>query len=126
MTMNKRDEQLPRSRKDLEKLAEYYDTHDTSDQMEHGEWVDPRPMVTTSLRLPAPLIAALKEAANAEGVRYNAFVRDVLQRSISGERAVEVRELASIREKLDRIERAVTHVPAPRTTRVPYRKKTRV
>lgn len=27
---------------ELEDIAAYYDTHDTSDEMENGEWVDPK------------------------------------------------------------------------------------
>ena len=41
MTMTKQPEQLPRPEAELERLAEYYDTHDTSAEMEHGDWVDP-------------------------------------------------------------------------------------
>ena len=34
MTMNDSSEQLPRPSAELERLAEYYDTHDTSTEME--------------------------------------------------------------------------------------------
>ncbi|QUQ70127.1 CopG family antitoxin [Kutzneria sp. CA-103260] len=47
--------------------------------MEAGEWVDPRPMVTTSLRLPATVVTALKAEARRKGVRYTALVRQVLE-----------------------------------------------
>jgi hypothetical protein len=53
-------EQLPQPAAALERLAEYYGTHDTSGEMEHGEWVEPQPMATTSLRLPAEVISQLK------------------------------------------------------------------
>lgn len=40
----------------LQRLAEYYDTHDTSKELERAELVkeppDPDPMVSLSLRLP--------------------------------------------------------------------------
>ena len=39
MTMTKRTEKLPRPAAELERLAEYYDTHDTSVEMEHGDGV---------------------------------------------------------------------------------------
>jgi hypothetical protein len=52
MTMTKQPEPLPRPAAELERLAEYYDTHDTSAEMEAGEWAEPQPIATTSLRLP--------------------------------------------------------------------------
>ncbi len=51
MTMTDRDEHLPRPAAELEQLAGYYDSHDTSAEMGHGSWVEPEPMATTSLRL---------------------------------------------------------------------------
>ena len=47
MTMTKQTERLPRPAAELERLAEYYDTHDTSAEMEPGHWADPHPMATT-------------------------------------------------------------------------------
>jgi predicted DNA binding CopG/RHH family protein len=76
--MTKREE-LPRSAEELAELADYYDKNDTSVEMEAGEWVDPRPMVTTSLRLPDTMVTALKEEARRKGVRYTALVREVLE-----------------------------------------------
>jgi hypothetical protein len=40
----------------LQRLAEYYDTHDTSEELERAEPVDPDPMVSLSLRLPKSLL----------------------------------------------------------------------
>jgi hypothetical protein len=54
--MTKQPEQPPRPAAELERLAEYYDTHDTSTEMDNGDWVEPQPMATTSLRLPADVI----------------------------------------------------------------------
>jgi hypothetical protein len=107
MTMTKRSEPLPRPRAELEKLAAYYDTHDTAEEMEHGEWVDPRPMKTTSLRLPAPLIDQIKAIAKSEGMDYTSYIRALLQRAVSGQVVVDEQELTRIRERLDRIEKAV-------------------
>ena len=39
--MTKHNEQLPRSAAELEQLASYYNSHDTSTEMEHCEWVEP-------------------------------------------------------------------------------------
>ena len=60
MTMTKRTERPPRSPDQLGQLADFYDTHDTSPEMEDSQWVDPQPMATTSLRLPADGIDRLK------------------------------------------------------------------
>jgi hypothetical protein len=49
MIMTERDEQPPRPAAELEQLASYYDSHDTSAEIEHGTWVEPQPMATTSL-----------------------------------------------------------------------------
>jgi hypothetical protein len=105
MTMAEHPEQLPRPVTALEELAGYYDNHDTSDEMEHGEWVEPQPMATTSLRLPADVIEQLKRQAKARHVRYTAYVRSILERTA---RTGLLPEIVDITERLERIERAVT------------------
>ena len=105
MTMTKRTEKLPRPAADLERLAEYYDTHDTSTEMGHGDWVEPQPMATTSLRLPADVIDQLKQQARARHVRYTSYVRSILEQAARGGTPP---ELADITERLERIERALT------------------
>jgi hypothetical protein len=105
MTMTKDTEQLPRSATELERLAGYYETHDTSAEMEHGEWLEPQPMATTSLRLPAEVIDQLKRQARARHVRYTSYVRSILERAARGGAPPEI---AEITERLERIERAVT------------------
>ena len=98
--MTKR-EKLPRSAEELADLAEHYDNNDTSAEMETGEWVDPRPMVTTSLRLPDAMVTALKEEARRRGVRYTALVRQVLESHLAHQGpAVDV---VSIEDRLDRL-----------------------
>ena len=103
--MTKHNEQLPRSAAELEQLASYYNSHDTSTEMERGEWVEPQPMATTSLRLPADVISQLKLQAKARHVRYTSYVRSILERAARGELPPEI---ADITERLERIERAVT------------------
>jgi predicted DNA-binding protein len=107
MTMAKRNESLPRPVEDLEALAAHYDTHDTSAEMEHGEWVDPRPMQTTSLRLPGDVVDALKALAQTRGMRYTALVREIIEHAVNGVRLAESEEFARINERLTRIEAAV-------------------
>jgi hypothetical protein len=98
-------EKLPRPAAELERLAGYYDTHDTSAQMEHGDWVEPQPMATTSLRLPVEVIDQLKQQARARHVRYTSYVRSILEQAARGGAPP---ELADITERLERIERALT------------------
>jgi predicted DNA-binding protein len=105
--MKKSKEQLPMPADELEALAAYYDTHDTSAEMMDGKWVDPRPMRTTSLRLPAEVIDALKALARARGVRYTALVREIIDHALSATSPPENEELARINERLARIEAAV-------------------
>lgn len=105
MTMSKQSKRLPRPAADLERLAEYYGSHDTSEEMGHGEWVEPQPMATTSLRLPAEVIGQLKRQAKDRHLRYTSYVRLILERAAeTGPQP----ELADIAERLERIERALT------------------
>jgi predicted DNA-binding protein len=97
----------------LDDLAAYYDTHDTAAEMEPGQWVDPRPMKTTSLRLPADVVEALKARAQRRGMRYTALLREIVERAVRGEPAAEGEELAQINQRLARIEAALTGQPAP-------------
>jgi hypothetical protein len=108
MTMTKHPEQLPRPAAELERLAEYYDTHDTSTEMDNGDWVEPQPMATTSLRLPADVIDQLKQQARTRHVRYTTYVRSILERAA---RSGSPPELAEITERLERIERALSGGP---------------
>jgi predicted DNA binding CopG/RHH family protein len=104
MTMTKQTERLPRTTEELEHLAEYYSSHDTSADMEHGEWVEPQPMATTSLRLPTEVISQLKQQARVRHLRYTSYVRSILERvAVVGPQP----ELADITERLERIERAL-------------------
>jgi predicted DNA binding CopG/RHH family protein len=105
MTMTKKSEHLPRPAAELEELADYYDSHDTTADMEHGQWVEPQPMAITSLRLPSDVIDELKKQARARHVRYTSHVRSILERAARGEPSPQI---ADITERLDRIERAIT------------------
>jgi predicted DNA binding CopG/RHH family protein len=104
MTMTKHND-LPRPAAELEQLTDYYDTHDTSEEMEHGTWVEPQPMATTSLRLPADVISQLKRQAQARHVRYTTYVRSILENAARGEPPIDA---ADITRRLERIEQAVT------------------
>jgi hypothetical protein len=103
--LKKHSEQLPRPAAELERLAEYYGTHDTSTEMDNGDWVEPQPMATTSLRLPADVIDQLKQQARTRHVRYTTYVRAILERAARGGSPP---EWVEITERLDRIERALS------------------
>jgi hypothetical protein len=105
MTMTKNSEQLPRPAAELERLAEYYGTHDTSTEMDNGDWVEPQPMAMTSLRLPADVIDELKQQARTRHLRYTTYVRAILERAARGGSPP---EWVEITERLDRIERALS------------------
>lgn len=107
-------ENLPMPVDKLEALAAHYDAHDTSSEMEDGEWVDPRPMKTTSLRLPSEVVDELKSRAQQRGVRYTTLVRQIIEAALSGS-GTSGSQLVQINERLARIEAAVVGKPAPRT-----------
>ena len=91
-------------------LREYYDTHDTSAEMEPGHWAEPHPMATTSLRLPVEVIDQLKQQAQERHLRYTSYVRSILEGAARGGTSPEI---ADITERLERIERAVTERQKP-------------
>lgn len=64
----------------------YYDTHDTADEMDGGHWETetvPEPMITTSLRLPQPLMAAVRAEAARRGLKPSTLIREILEREIT-------------------------------------------
>jgi uncharacterized protein (DUF4415 family) len=113
MTPKTPNETLPRPVGELDDLASYYDAHDTSAEMEHGHWVDPRPMKTTSLRLPADVVEALKARAHRRGMRYTALLREIIEGALRDEPGADSDNLAQINDRLARIEAAVTGQPEP-------------
>lgn len=110
--MTKQTDALPIPAERLEALATYYD-RDTSAEMEQGRWVDPRPMKTTSLRLPADVVEALKTLAQTRGMRYTAFVREIIEHAVNGVHLAGNEGFSEINERLDRIEAAVTQQTKP-------------
>jgi hypothetical protein len=86
-------------------LAAHYNSHDTGAEMEHGTWIEPQPMATTSLRLPADVISQLKCQAQARHVRDTTYVGSILESAAHGTLPS---DMAGITERLERIEQAVT------------------
>ncbi|MBK0866286.1 MAG: ribbon-helix-helix protein, CopG family [Saccharopolyspora sp.] len=108
----KKDQGQARSTEELDELAAYYDAHDTSEEMEQGQWVEPQPMKTTSLRLPADVVEALKKLAQARGVRYTALLREIVEQAVYETHSVHSDELAEINQRLARIEAELDSKPA--------------
>ena len=80
----------------LQRLAEYYDTHDTSDQLEQAELVDEPveqdPMVSLSLRLPKSLLDWVRAQARAEHTKPTQLIRRwIEERRTTGEPSLEER-----------------------------------
>jgi hypothetical protein len=75
-------------RDDLEQVAEYYDTHDTSADLERAEYEDAvaaEPMITTSLRLPKPVMDSIRAAADARGMRATVLMREWIEERLARE-----------------------------------------
>ncbi|MGH4016050.1 MAG: hypothetical protein ACRDSL_19430 [Pseudonocardiaceae bacterium] len=80
----------------LQRLAEYYDTHDTSTEIQRAELVDepvdPDPMVSLSLRLPKSLLDWVRTQARAEHTKPTQLIRRwIEEHRSSGELSLEER-----------------------------------
>ncbi len=80
----------------LQRLAEYYDTHDTSTELERAERVDepvdPDPMVSLSLRLPKSLLDWVRTQARTDHTKPTQLIRRwIEERRSSGEPSLEER-----------------------------------
>ena len=71
----------------LTELADHYDHTDLSDHIEQATWEEPgsvaEPMVTYALRLPKPVIVALRSAAAARGVKVTTLMREWLEERLA-------------------------------------------
>ena len=72
----------------IQELAEHYDTHDTSDQMEGGRVVSPTTdaMVVVSLRLPKHTMDEVRAIASARSVRPTKLIREWIEEHLAGTR----------------------------------------
>jgi uncharacterized protein YdiU (UPF0061 family) len=85
-------------REKLERIAQEYETTDASAELERAEYDDStvaEPMVTTSLRLPKPVMDAVRAAAEARGVRPTTLMREwveqqLLDQATTGEQVVPI------------------------------------
>ncbi|MGQ0779138.1 MAG: hypothetical protein ACT4NY_32785 [Pseudonocardiales bacterium] len=78
----------------IDELAEYYDTHDTSAEMEHGHWETDTvadPMITTSLRMPKSLLDWVRAQAEAAHVKPTALIRRWIEQQRAEETNLDAR-----------------------------------
>jgi hypothetical protein len=79
----------------LQRLAEYYDTHDTSEELERAalvdEPMDPDPMVSLSLRLPKSLLDWVRAQARTQHTKPTQLIRRWIEERRSGEPSLEQR-----------------------------------
>jgi hypothetical protein len=80
----------------LQRLAQYYDTHDTGTELEQAELVDEPvdkdPMVSLSLRLPKSLLDWVRAQARAEHTKPTQLIRRwIEERHHRGEPSLEER-----------------------------------
>jgi len=73
--------------KKLTELIEHYDNADLAEGIESATWEEPEsvaePMVTYALRLPKPVIDALRAAAADRGVKVSSLMREWLEERLA-------------------------------------------
>lgn len=96
----------------IDELRDYYDTTDTSDQMDGGTWetdVEDNPMITTSLRLPKDVLDWVRAVAAAEHVKPTALIRQWVEEQHQGD--YRIRRASGqdmkVEQRLRRLEHAV-------------------
>jgi hypothetical protein len=79
----------------LQRLAEYYNTHDTSGELERAELVDEPvdadPMVSLSLRLPKSLLDWVRAQARSEHTKPTQLIRRWIEERRTGGPSLEQR-----------------------------------
>lgn len=104
---------------DSEKLRAYYDTHDTTAELERAEFdesVVAEPMVGITIRLPATTLDAAREVARERGIKVTALLRDWIEQNL-GDDAVGDDRLVSVRDLKTLIAQKSHATPRRRTGR---------
>lgn len=84
----------------IDELREYYDTHDTSEDLEGAAYDDTivkAPMVGITVRFPKPALDRVRAIANARNVKVTALIRDLVEQAIADEQADMVISVADVR-----------------------------
>ena len=77
----------------LAETAEYYDTHDISDEMQAGEWIlregqNPETAMSGfNTRLPTTVLNDARAIARARGMATGAWIREVIEAAVAGQKA---------------------------------------
>lgn len=106
-------------RRHLDELIEYYDGHDTAEEMERGRIVEPLvdPMIVVSLRLPKRTLDEVRAIAAERAVRPTALIREWVEDAISGRGSTAEAGLIRAADLLDFVRRsAKVEVTTPRCT----------
>jgi hypothetical protein len=76
---------------ELQRLAEYYDTHDTSEELERAALADEPvdPDLSLSLRLPKSLLDWVRGQARTEHTKPTQLIRRWIEERRSGEPSLE-------------------------------------
>ncbi|MDO8121220.1 hypothetical protein Q6346_07835 [Isoptericola sp. b490] len=108
---------------DIEKLRDYYDSHDTSAELataKPDDSVVAEPMVGITIRLPATTLDAAREVARVRGVKVTALLREWIEQNLGDEvgddRLVSVRDLKNFIARKSRTERVDVKGSAIRST----------
>lgn len=77
-----------------EVTAEYYDTHDVVEEHGEGGWSSVEPvaregmMITTSLRLPKPIMDEVRRVAGDRGLKPTALMRQWIEAALASDETV--------------------------------------
>lgn len=83
----------------IDELREYYDTHDTSEELEEATYDDTiaeSPMVGITVRFPKSALDRVRAIADARGVKVTALIRDLVERAIADEQTDMVVSVADV------------------------------
>ncbi|MCI2422183.1 hypothetical protein MOQ72_32605 [Saccharopolyspora sp. K220] len=99
-----------------DELAKYYDSHNTSVEMESGHWVteppESDPMITTSLRLPKSLLDRVRTRAADEDMKATVWIQALIEARFS--RNAELAQLEPVGGGLLSMDEIVAAVRAAR------------
>lgn len=91
---------------DIDEIAEYYETHDTAEEMEGGRLVPPLsdPMVVTSVRLPKGTLDQVRNEARHRGIGPTQLIRQWIEAALLRD-VGDHRETVAVSELLDFLHR---------------------
>ncbi|WP_156096439.1 hypothetical protein [Amycolatopsis jejuensis] len=106
----------------IDEIAEYAATHDFAEEMEQGTWetdVVEDPMISTSIRLPKSLMDRVRQAADDDGVKPTAWIRQLVERKFS-EKEAATADRTDLEARVSHLEAAIAdirNIPAQESSR---------